>query len=550
MKKKCRVYKSKFPDGGGVTDVYENGPEWDNYLKQKSAMDNYNKYGNIYKELENSGQYGTFSNVKSGFAGMTPANNSSGFRSYNYDPSQVDPYSIEGVGNLGDQAGTEGFSDTRGRFLIPDVQKPTNLIDYNIVDSPDEMDRKAREQYLIDNNIIGYKKVANKNPIAGQPDYENIPLKKGSDIPTDGSFVRSEQVKNVIPSFKKGGSNKGITQDSKNDPVYEEKTNKFVNWLQQTSTEFKEKEMLKAQQLMQQQSMQRPFMQAGGNFGRNPTRNSGYGNDMESRLNQYNIEPPQYPADPNEMYNAMGDIRYPTGPISAKNTSGFNFPTENYQQINKPSENIVQPPQSIQDLIGFDYEGLNDGMDNIPLGSETMGNINMEQPLNWNVPMLDDPTAPDAIDYNDPKGPFVNTDNIEGYENRYTGEEFAKPGDNNPGRPNEKGMPYIPWGDIARTEMDIASFIGNRDERASEQRRVDERMSNVHRFNPTNKRSNRGDYLVNTKREGEYFRPNTHTRFGYGNTAQNGMEVNSEQDLSESEIANLLAQGYQLEYLD
>ena len=329
---------------------------------------------------------------------------------------------------------------------------------------------------------------------------------------------------------------------------------KIMYYRQEYNPETKRQEKIPVYEESYEQFNQykKPSMQLGGGIipGSNPLRDSGYDQDINTHRNQYNTNPSQYPVSFEEMQNAKNDIRYPTGAVSPKNTSGFNFPTDDYNQIVNPSKAFELPEQSLSELIDFDYGNLNRGINNIPLGSETMGDVNVEQPLNWNVPILNDPTAPGDIDYGDPTGPFVNTDNIENYDQRYTGEEFAKPGDNNPGRSQESDKPYVPWGDITRTGMDIASFIGNRDERRNEQARVDERMSNVHRFNPTNKNVNRGDYLINTKKTGEYFRPNEHTRFGYGNNAQNGMEVNSEQELTESEIADLLAQGYQLEYLD
>ena len=98
--------------------------------------------------------------------------------------------------------------------------------------------------------------------------------------------------------------------------------------------------------------------------------------------------------------------------------------------------------------------------------------------------------------------------------------------------------------------MQLLGNIGGMDERAAQEAAIRERVSNVHRLYGT-QGEDRGDYMVNTPGVGDFLKPDQHTRMGYNTkVAQMGYQINDEVDLSEEEIQKLIAQGYDLEYLD
>lgn len=98
--------------------------------------------------------------------------------------------------------------------------------------------------------------------------------------------------------------------------------------------------------------------------------------------------------------------------------------------------------------------------------------------------------------------------------------------------------------------MQLLGNIGNLDERAAQEAAIRERVSNVHRlYNAQG--SDRGDYMVNVPGVGDFLKPDQHTRMGYNTkVAKMGYQIDDEVDLTEEEIKNLIAQGYNLEFLD
>lgn len=98
--------------------------------------------------------------------------------------------------------------------------------------------------------------------------------------------------------------------------------------------------------------------------------------------------------------------------------------------------------------------------------------------------------------------------------------------------------------------MQLLGNIGSLDERAAQEAAIRERVSNVHRLYGT-QGADRGDYMVNTPGVGDFLKPDQHTRMGYNTkVAQMGYQIDDEVDLSEEEIEQLIAQGYNLEFLD
>lgn len=96
----------------------------------------------------------------------------------------------------------------------------------------------------------------------------------------------------------------------------------------------------------------------------------------------------------------------------------------------------------------------------------------------------------------------------------------------------------------------ILTSIGRMDEAEAERQRLERQFGDVFQFNDVS-RADRGDYLANVPGIGTNFRPDQTTLMGYNTkVAQKGYEVDQEIELSEAEINNLIAQGYNLEYLD
>lgn len=307
------------------------------------------------------------------------------------------------------------------------------------------------------------------------------------------------------PKLTHGGPVSNITQDSTIDPISEARTNYFIDWLKSTSDQAQIKNALE-------------------NANLNP---AGMMRPQAIPMAQSGIQQPPV------------DIFFPDNAVY---TEGLNF------------EMPYSDSRGIQDEVRRQQEYFNN-------------NVQFQAP----------PTAPEPLDYGMPGGTEVNMEGIE-----TPSMFFTEPGENAPDVPPEyqldwsrsdrrmlENMPdeagaldesneeyvaepnYYAIGQGITTGLNALAWLGEADERAAERRRVEERTSNVHRLYSPDKRTNRGDYLQNTKREGEYFRPDQHTRFGYNTkTAQDGMEVNDEVELTEDEIRALINQGYQFDYID
>ena len=97
--------------------------------------------------------------------------------------------------------------------------------------------------------------------------------------------------------------------------------------------------------------------------------------------------------------------------------------------------------------------------------------------------------------------------------------------------------------------LQAAAYIGNRDERQAEKERFEARQANVHNIFATIG-ADRGDYMVNAPGIGDPLRPDEHLRKGFNTkVAQIGGAVGDELELTEEEIAQLRAQGYELDII-
>jgi len=133
-------------------------------------------------------------------------------------------------------------------------------------------------------------------------------------------------------------------------------------------------------------------------------------------------------------------------------------------------------------------------------------------------------------------------------------QEFVPGGPNDPfAKEQTQGSenPYFfPQAVIAGTKA-VAGFK-NRLDTNSQQEYDAKQFSDVFNYNDV-AGSDRGDYMANVPGIGDFLKPDQNVRKGYNTkTAQDGGEYNvdDEVELSEAQINNLIAQGYNLEYLD
>lgn len=194
------------PPANDFVDVYEGGEGWDAYQSQKAVTEQDAMYQSIYDQFDANKGYTNYNSNAKGIPGMEMPDGSKGYRSYDYDPSKLDPYSIKGVDRIGSYTGTAGRDNTHGKFVMPNRTMLTNPVNYRIVDSPDVAAQKAQTQYYEDRGIIGFKNIGNNNAVAGDDNYDPQPIYKGEEIPTDGSHVRLG-AKGTFPSFQEGGEN-------------------------------------------------------------------------------------------------------------------------------------------------------------------------------------------------------------------------------------------------------------------------------------------------------------------------------------------------------
>lgn len=139
--------------------------------------------------------------------------------------------------------------------------------------------------------------------------------------------------------------------------------------------------------------------------------------------------------------------------------------------------------------------------------------------------------------------------------------EFEPGGPDDPFKKAKKKNPFAAAEDKSNAEhqneaqgaiatMKGVTTLASYQEKRKREEAIKNRMSNVFETHDV-QGSDRGDYMANAPGVGGNFRPDELTRMGYNTKiAQSGYEVNDELELSEAEINDLIAQGYQLEYLD
>lgn len=118
-------------------------------------------------------------------------------------------------------------------------------------------------------------------------------------------------------------------------------------------------------------------------------------------------------------------------------------------------------------------------------------------------------------------------------------------------------QPYL-GADLFNAGLSTASYLAEGRDRGRAEDELRQRVSNVHNLFGT-QGENRGDYMVNLPGVGDFLQPDRHTRSGFdtkvardGYQMQGGGEYNVEDevDLTEEQIQKLVAQGYEVEYLD
>lgn len=102
--------------------------------------------------------------------------------------------------------------------------------------------------------------------------------------------------------------------------------------------------------------------------------------------------------------------------------------------------------------------------------------------------------------------------------------------------------------EMALTTLGVFEGIGNMFKANRGDQQYADQVSDVHRRYGS-KAAGRGDYMANVSGVGNWFRPDDYTRKGYGTKmAQMGYEVGDELELTDEEIQELIAQGYELEF--
>lgn len=182
---------------GGPIEVYQGSPEWNNYQAQQAKVNAYNKWKSEHEGVISQGStaYGTF--AKNPLSGEAAPEGYAGFMRYKTPTDKRVP---DNRWNWS----AETIDKNTSYNYAPYMEEPKNLVDYKVIDSPEEADRKLREKYLADENIVGYKRVRNYNAVSGEDNYEYTPVRKGEDIDTN-NFVTPDKVPNVVPSFQIGG---------------------------------------------------------------------------------------------------------------------------------------------------------------------------------------------------------------------------------------------------------------------------------------------------------------------------------------------------------
>lgn len=307
------------------------------------------------------------------------------------------------------------------------------------------------------------------------------------------------------PAYKGGGQPRKelfMTQDSKKDPVFLEKTNNFMQWLHQTNDVAKVDQMIEADIL---------------------ALKGGY-------ISDYQIGGP------------VPGSGYETGDYGQKEDINFGFYQQDIEQ-NQPNflNNLSQFTTGTQyaQAGGASFPGL------MPLLPE------------------EDTETMDAITGRMAEEEYSRQQNPENFYQNAPTEEFIPGGSDDPfnkdrNQSNDKGKfgsvgmdprnTNITQGAIAgmKTITGVADYFSRRkDEEA-----LKKRFSDVFQTHGT-AGADRGDYLTNVPGIGTNFKPDQTTLMGYNTKiAQAGYEIEEEVELSEAQINNLIEQGYNLEYLD
>lgn len=326
----------------------------------------------------------------------------------------------------------------------------------------------------------------------------------------------------IKPSYQEGGE-PATTQDSNLDPVYKEKSNNFLNWLHQSSEKSKVNTMLKADA----EAIDNGTFQIGGSINGSGYGTGDYGqmyNDTSAYENAYN----------NGKGSIAGDISTLAGLIPFNNKTEQPLNGETYAANADGS-----PIETIPTSFGIKPGGFGEGK--LSAFMQTGGDVNY--PGLDLIPEIDDsilqlPNEEIGNDYVLPPEPT----------------EFVPGSSEDPFNKEKKrrsGNPYFaPQAINAATN--VLTKIGEMDEQAKLEERLRRKQSDVHE-NFATFGSDRGDYMANTAGVGNFFRPDQHTRMGYNTKiAREGGEYNTndEVELTEQQIRDLIAQGYDLEYLD
>jgi len=294
-----------------------------------------------------------------------------------------------------------------------------------------------------------------------------------------------------------------ITQDSQKDDVSGQKSNNFMSWLHKSS------DGAKVQQEFEQdmQMLDIGFAQ--------------YGGDMQSGFQSGNYGQ-KVPLNMDVYQDAYKDINNPITDIT--NFSNLAGAFAQYgQEVSYPGYGLQLLPEIDDSLMMLPEED-----------TETFDKVFGKQP------------------------------NIEDSYTTYpgAGEDLPNEADYTTGStPNEK-KDKGKFGSIGMDPrntnkaqamiagMNVLTAFGSMDEAAAEKKRLAEKQSDVFQ-NFATVGSDRGDYLANAPGIGTNFRPDETTRMGYNTKiAQEGIEIDSELELTEEQINELIAQGYNLEYLD
>lgn len=344
-------------------------------------------------------------------------------------------------------------------------------------------------------------------------------------------------------SNKQQGGQPAMTQDSQQDiSIPQEKVNKFAEWLRNTSQQAVSKRDFDQELDLIRQVAQRGYSvpdSSAQNYGRMDDPNlrafqSAYDNSIVDWVNP--IEMMTQPqgdmqinfVDPNNTKQPPTNAQ----PILDQNTNS---------KLNRFTRDLTNKAQQGQSIPGYDiyntamFDGQNADITSLP-------REDFRRQMQEGIPQTKYPNPDDMVSQSNTeftKEPDYST---------YSSQE-----NNN----NQRGSnPYLN-ANLAIGSMQLIGNIANMDERAARERDVNERVSNVHRIYGA-QGPDRGDYMTNVPGVGDFLKPDEHVRSGYNTKiAQDGTQigneayqVNQEVDLNREEIERLIAQGYQIEYLD